>query len=270
MLSPVVRQLVADYGIDPASVAGTGKGGRITRADVLGFIDRRAAGGAPGQTRRTPAGSAAVGQTAEAPTAPAGAAAPASYPAVRDQRDEVVPFTNIRRLTAEHMVRSKATSAHTLVVIEADYEGIERVRAAHKDRFREEEGIGLTYLPFIARAVVETLRDYPHLNASVGDDALVVHRDVHLGIAVDLDQRGLIVPVVQERRRSVAARASPAPWPISPSGPERASSPPTTSWAGPSRSPTRARSARSSRRRSSTSPRWPSSRPTASSAARSW
>jgi 2-oxoglutarate dehydrogenase E2 component (dihydrolipoamide succinyltransferase) len=95
------------------------------------------------------------------------------------------------------MVRSKATSAHTLAVIEADYEGIDRVRKDHKDRFREEEGISLTYLPFIARAVVETLRDYPHLNASVGDDMLIVHRDVHLGIAVDLEQRGLIVPVVR-------------------------------------------------------------------------
>jgi len=95
------------------------------------------------------------------------------------------------------MVRSKATSAHTLVVIEADYEAIERVRAKHKDRFRAEEGIGLTYLSFVARAVVDTLHDFPDLNASVGEDALVVHRDIHLGIAVDLDQRGLIVPVVR-------------------------------------------------------------------------
>jgi 2-oxoglutarate dehydrogenase E2 component (dihydrolipoamide succinyltransferase) len=116
---------------------------------------------------------------------------------VRGPRDEVIPFTNIRRLTAEHMVRSKATSAHTLVVIEADFEAIERVRAKHKNRFREEEGIGLTYLAFVARAVVETLHDFPQLNASVAEDALVVHRDVHLGIAVDLDQRGLIVPVVR-------------------------------------------------------------------------
>jgi 2-oxoglutarate dehydrogenase E2 component (dihydrolipoamide succinyltransferase) len=95
------------------------------------------------------------------------------------------------------MVRSKATSAHTLVAIEADYEAVERVRAKHKNRFREEEGIGLSYLSFVARAVVETLRDFPHLNASVDDDALVIHRDVHLGVAVDLDQRGLIVPVVR-------------------------------------------------------------------------
>ena len=192
VLSPVVRQLVAEYGIDPASLEGTGKGGRITRADVLSFIDRRAAGvmaAAAAARREEP-----VGGTPAA--GPRRVAAP-PYPPAAGARDEVVPFTNVRRLTAEHMVRSKATSAHTLAVIEADYERIERVRRAHKDRFREEEGIGLTYLAFIARAVAETLRDFPQLNASVGDDALIIHRDVHLGIAVDLGQRGLIVPVVR-------------------------------------------------------------------------
>jgi 2-oxoglutarate dehydrogenase E2 component (dihydrolipoamide succinyltransferase) len=192
VLSPVVRKLVAEYGIDPVSVPGTGKGGRITRADVLSFIDRRAARGEPvaSAPRSVPGAAGALVAGSEK-------AATHSYTPVAGARDEVVPFTNIRRLTAEHMVRSKATSAHTLAVIEADYEGIERVRKTHKDRFREQEGIGLTYLAFIARAVVETLRDYPQLNASVGDDALIIHRDVHLGIAVDLGQRGLIVPVVR-------------------------------------------------------------------------
>ncbi len=94
------------------------------------------------------------------------------------------------------MVRSKATSAHTLVATEADYENVERVRRANKERFRAEEGMSLTYLPFVARAVIEVLRSYPHLNASVGEDALVVHRDIHLGFAVDLDQQGLIAPVL--------------------------------------------------------------------------
>ena len=132
-----------------------------------------------------------------------------------------------------------------------------------------EEGISLTYLPFIARAVVETLRDYPQLNASVGDDALIVHHDVHLGIAVDLEQRGprscrsSTTPTVSR------CAASPARSPISPIGPGRASSRLTTSSAGRSRSRTRARSARSSRRRSSTSRRSRSSRPTGSSAGRS-
>jgi pyruvate dehydrogenase E2 component (dihydrolipoamide acetyltransferase) len=194
VLSPVVRQLVSEYGIDPAVIPGTGKGGRVTRADVLAYIDRQAAGGAA-----SPATAAAsrVTSVPASSSAPAPGGDGAHYVAVRGPRDEVVAFTNIRRLTAEHMVRSKATSAHTLVAIEADYEAVERVRAKHKNRFREEEGIGLSYLSFVARAVVETLRDFPHLNASVDDDALVIHRDVHLGVAVDLDQRGLIVPVVR-------------------------------------------------------------------------
>ncbi len=107
-----------------------------------------------------------------------------------------MPFTNIRRRTAEHMVRSKAVSPHTLMVREIDYERVEQVRRAHGDRFRDEEGFGLSYLPFAALAAVEALADYPRLNASVGDDSLVVHRDINLGIAVDLDNQGLIVPVI--------------------------------------------------------------------------
>ena len=165
---------------------------------MLAFIDRQAAAevASPSTTSaiRTPV---APGSTAAETAFVAPSPAVGSYAVSKGPRDEVVPFTKIRRLTAEHMVRSKATSAHTLVVIEADYEAIERVRAKHKDRFRAEEGIGLSYLSFVARAVVDALHDFPDLNASVGEDALVIHRDVHLGIAVDLDQRGLIVPVVR-------------------------------------------------------------------------
>jgi 2-oxoglutarate dehydrogenase E2 component (dihydrolipoamide succinyltransferase) len=117
-------------------------------------------------------------------------------PPARAGTDEVVPFTNIRRRTAEHMVRSKATSPHTLVVREADYENVERVRRAHGQAFRDEEGFSLSYLPFIARATVEALHEWVDLNSSVGEDALIVHHQVNLGIAVDLDHHGLIVPVV--------------------------------------------------------------------------
>jgi 2-oxoglutarate dehydrogenase E2 component (dihydrolipoamide succinyltransferase) len=94
------------------------------------------------------------------------------------------------------MVRSKATSAHALVAMEVDYHNVERVRLAEKDEFRASEGAALTYLPFISRAVVDALRDFPELNASVGHDELIVHHDVHLGYAVDLDFQGLMVPVV--------------------------------------------------------------------------
>jgi 2-oxoglutarate dehydrogenase E2 component (dihydrolipoamide succinyltransferase) len=204
LLSPVVRKLVNEKGLDPALIPGTGQGGRITRGDVLAYVDRQATagGGSPGAAPAPAAPAAAP--VSSRPAAPAPAPVAGGYdsrafpPAVAGERDEVVPFTNIRRLTADHMVRSQATSAHTLVVIEADYEGIEQVRRREKDRFKEQEGVSLTYLPFVATAVVDVLRDYPNLNASVGDGALLVHRDVHLGIAVDLDRQGLIVPVVRQ------------------------------------------------------------------------
>jgi len=94
------------------------------------------------------------------------------------------------------MVRSKSTSAHALVAMEVDYHNVEKVRLAEKDAFKASEGAALTYLPFISRAVVDALRDFPELNASVGHDELIVHHDVHLGYAVDLDFQGLMVPVV--------------------------------------------------------------------------
>jgi 2-oxoglutarate dehydrogenase E2 component (dihydrolipoamide succinyltransferase) len=195
VLSPVVRRLLADHAIDPSTIRGTGLEGRITRADVEALIER---GGPPaavpsiGGDRTPPVPPSAV----PPPPRPARSATATSDGVRPGERDEVVPFTNIRRRTAEHMVRSKATSAHTLMVKEVDYERVERVRRAHGERFREEEGFSLTYLPFVARATTEALAEFPHLNASVGNDTLIVHHDVNLGIAVDLDNEGLIVPVV--------------------------------------------------------------------------
>jgi 2-oxoglutarate dehydrogenase E2 component (dihydrolipoamide succinyltransferase) len=125
---------------------------------------------------------------------------------VAGERDTVVPFTNIRRRTAEHMVRSKATSAHTMIAVEVDYSAVDRVRHAEKDRFKTAEGFSLTYLPFIAMSVVDALTEWPYLNSSVGDDELIVHGEVNLGIAVDLDFEGLLVPVIHraEEKRLVA------------------------------------------------------------------
>ncbi|HUI03603.1 MAG TPA: dihydrolipoamide acetyltransferase family protein [Acidimicrobiales bacterium] len=195
ILSPVVRRLLDENGIDPAGITGTGLGGRITRADVLDFIDARRAGGAPAPSTPAPPAQAAVPATAPAEV-PATAPADAARWSLAGS-DEVIPFTNIRRRTAEHMVRSKATSPHTLVVLEADYEAVERVRRAHGARFKAEEGFSLTYLPFVARATVEALHQWPHLNSSVGEDSLIVHHQCNLGVAVDLDHNGLIVPVVK-------------------------------------------------------------------------
>ncbi len=190
LLSPVVRRLIRENALDPSQIPGTGLGGRITRDDVLahlGTVGNAVAYAGPAPV--TPAPAAPAVQPMERPSL-------AVPPAPLGVRDEIVPFSTVRRVTAEHMVRSINTSVHTLVAMETDFENVERVRAALQSQFRTEEGIGLTYLPFVARAVIDVLHDYPNLNSSVGDEALIVHHDIHLGIAVDLQREGLIVPVV--------------------------------------------------------------------------
>jgi 2-oxoglutarate dehydrogenase E2 component (dihydrolipoamide succinyltransferase) len=193
VLSPVVRRLLNEHGLTVEQIDPSGAGGRITRADVLAFIDQRGAGGPP---RPAPAAPAARTTTAPAPAAPVTANGPATGPLAG--RDESVPFTKIRRRTAEHMRRSLDTSAHTLVVVEVDYDGVDKVRLPARERFKEEEGVSLTYLPFISRAVVDAIHDFPAVNATVGEDELIVHHYVNLGVAVDIAHEGLIVPVVHD------------------------------------------------------------------------
>jgi len=206
LLSPVVRRLIAEHGLDPAAIPGSGAGGRITRDDVLAAIDRQGPNGdgpvpvVYGASLSGPAASAGTVEQRLPVAAP-------SVPAPRaGERDTVVPFTNIRRRTAEHMVRSKQTSAHTMVAVDVDYSGVDKARLAAREHFKATEGFSLTYLPFIARAVVDALGEWPYLNSSVGDDELIVHGEVNLGIAVDLDFEGLLVPVVHraEDKRLVA------------------------------------------------------------------
>ncbi|MGI8983661.1 MAG: dihydrolipoamide acetyltransferase family protein [Acidimicrobiales bacterium] len=200
VLSPLVRRLLAENELDPVDIQGTGIEGRITRNDVRAHLDKA---GARSGTPKPAAGRPAAPAAAPAPVAPTPRAGGA---------DEVIAFSNIRKRTAEHMVRSQATSAHVLIAIEVDYDGVDRVRLAGKDAFKAEEGFSLTYLPFVSRAVIDALRDFPHLNASVGDNELIVHRAVHLGIAVDINFEGLIVPVVHDadgkRLRSIAREIS--------------------------------------------------------------
>ncbi|MEA3056003.1 MAG: hypothetical protein QOD30_1435 [Actinomycetota bacterium] len=209
LLSPVVRRLISEHGLDPSTITGTGAGGRITRDDVLAVIDER--GGSAAPTAPAPPPAAPAAPAAPAPAAPRPAPAPAA-PVAAGERDEVIPFTNIRRRTAEHMTRSKATSAHALIAIEVDYDNVDRARKPAKDEFKVQEGVNLTYLPFVARAVIDALREFPQLNASVGDDALIVHHDVHLGFAVDLSFEGLVVPVVHnadtKRLRAIARQVA--------------------------------------------------------------
>jgi 2-oxoglutarate dehydrogenase E2 component (dihydrolipoamide succinyltransferase) len=192
LLSPVVRRLVNENGIDPGAITGTGPGGRITREDVMDYIDANGA--------RAAAPAAAPPAAAPPPAAPAPPQAPAPAPAPRPapgERDSSVRLSKIRKLTGDHMVMSKATSPHALSVVEVDFANVDKTRLPIKESFKQSEGFGLTYLPFISRAIVDGLAEYPHLNASVGDDDLVVHNYVDLGIAVDLDYEGLLAPVIR-------------------------------------------------------------------------
>ena len=198
VLSPVVRKLIAENGLDASKIRGTGPGGRITRDDVVAAIEGGAA--------RTTA-------PAAAPAAPAAAAAPAAHVAaaprvVAGARDEIVPLSKIRQATGTHMLSSHAHIPSSFSMVEVDFANVDAVRSRVKGEFKTAEGFSLTYLPFIARAVVDALAEYPHMNASVGEQELVVHRYVDLGIAVDLDYQGLLVPVVREaegkRLRAIA------------------------------------------------------------------
>jgi 2-oxoglutarate dehydrogenase E2 component (dihydrolipoamide succinyltransferase) len=218
LLSPVVRRLISENNLDPAAIVGTGPGGRITRNDVLTVLDQ---GGAVAAAPAAPAQPVAPAQPAPAQPAPAQpavpAAAPAPTPAAQPaaragERDTSIAHTNIRRRTAEHMIRSKQTSAHVYASIEVDFEGVERVRSAGREEFKAAEGFSLTYLPFISRAVVDAIREYPEVNASFGENELIVHNYVNLGIAVDLDFKGLMVPVIHDadgkRLRALAREIS--------------------------------------------------------------
>ena len=219
LLSPVVRRLVAEHGIDVNALVGSGPGERITREDVLDHIDRNGLKAAPVvaapasvATAPAPAPVTAAAPVVAAPApapAPAPAQAPASRPAVvSSDREQVLALSKIRKLTGSHMIMSKSTSPHAFSVVEVDYANVDRARTAIKESWKAGEGFSLTYLPFISRAVIDALREFPHLNASIDGDNLIVHGYVDLGIAVDLDYTGLLVPVVRnadsKRIRAIA------------------------------------------------------------------
>ena len=224
LLSPVVRRLVSEHGINPDDVKGTGPGGRITRDDVLDFIDSKSlqpAAAAPAPVAAAPAAAAPVPASAAPAPAPAatpapGAAAPApaaSKPAaapavVSGERDTTVPLSKIRKLTGSHMIMSKGVSPHAFSVVEVDFANVDATRSKVKGEWKTNEGFSLTYLPFITRAIVDALAEFPHLNASVGENDLIVHNYIDIGIAVDLNYEGLLVPVVRsadsKRLRAIA------------------------------------------------------------------
>jgi 2-oxoisovalerate dehydrogenase E2 component (dihydrolipoyl transacylase) len=182
--SPVVRRTAEEFGIDIAQVEGTGAGGRVTKRDILAHIAGRS-GSAPELYTRD----RAVGPAVEP------RAAVTVYPG-----DEVMPVTPMRRMVAEHMVRSARTAPHATVVMEVDMTRAVAYRAARKEEFRRREGVDLTYLPIVMKGVSLALADHPRLNAVWDEERIIHRRAINIGIAVGLED-GLVVPVVKNADR---------------------------------------------------------------------
>ena len=159
-LSPAVRRLLKKHDLDVSAITGTGRDGRVTRQDVENHIETASGAASDADTTR-------------------------------------IPFDRVRKATAEHMVRSKATSPHVLQTIDVDFSAVDKVRLSQKDAWRAEHGYSLSYLPFVARALCLAIAEWPRVNARVDGDALVVHSDVNLAIAIDLSFEGLVAPVVR-------------------------------------------------------------------------
>src|SRR2546423_992594 len=181
-LSPAVRKLAAEHGIDPTSLRGSGMAGRVTRDDVLAAV-----------------GGQQAAATAQAPPAPAHPAAPAvtAPPRADGAREELVKLSVMRKSIAEHMVRSLATSPHAWTLQEIDMTSLVRYRETEKDNFKARHGVALTYLPFVAQILCEALKQFSWLNSTWTDEGVILKRYVNLGIAVSIPD-GLIVPVVKD------------------------------------------------------------------------
>jgi 2-oxoglutarate dehydrogenase E2 component (dihydrolipoamide succinyltransferase) len=189
-VSPVVARIASEHNVDVASVEGTGRGGRVTKKDILGHIES----GQAGQAAQAPA--EAPAQEAPSAAAPA-AAAQAAPPAEPQEGDSVEPMSAMRKGIAEHMRRSLDTSAHVTSSIEVDMTKIAALRQKLKKDWASSYGVNPTFLAFVARAVVDTLKDYPWINGELRGDSIVTRNYVNLGFAVELaDGKGLIVPVV--------------------------------------------------------------------------
>ncbi len=180
--TPLVRKMAAEHDLDLAAISGTGHAGRVTKNDVLAYLESPR----PAQVLAVPA----------APAAPGAAPAPVHAPVVDPwEGDRVEPWSKIRKLTADHMIMSRRVSAHVQSFFEIDYSRVAQIRQRNKAEFAE-RGVKLTYLAFITKAVAETLRKHPGVNAAVSGESTILRRDINVGMAVALDW-GLIVPVIQ-------------------------------------------------------------------------
>jgi pyruvate dehydrogenase E2 component (dihydrolipoyllysine-residue acetyltransferase) len=214
-VSPVVARIASEHGVDVNQVSGTGRGGRVTKKDILAFVEsggaqppvEEAAAAPPPAAPAAPAEPAAPPEPAPAPVQPEPAPAPpppaaAPQPAVAQAQaepgDGFEPMNAMRRGIAEHMRRSLDTSAHVTSAIEVDMSNVVAIRKKLKSEYQRSYGVNPTYLSFVARATVETLRDYPWINGELRGDQIVTRNYVNLGLAVELaDGKGLIVPVLK-------------------------------------------------------------------------
>ncbi len=215
-VSPVVARIASEHGVDPSQVPGTGSGGRVTKKDILHFVESGGAQQQPEQQQppapapeqaqpEAPAPAPPPAPAAAPPAAPAPPAPPAKPPAPAPVAagetlpgETVEPITAMRRGIAEHMRRSLDTAAHVTSAIEVDFSRIVAVRENLKKEYQAAYGVNPTYLAFVAKASVETLRDYPYVNAELRGDSIVTRNFVNLGIAVELAEgKGLIVPVIR-------------------------------------------------------------------------
>ena len=196
-VSPVVARIASEHGVDPSQVQGSGRGGRVTKKDILSFIEE----GAPAAAPAAPAAPVApAAQPAEAPAAPAPPtpAPPPPQPLAAEAGEQFEPMTAMRRGIGEHMRRSLDTSAHVTSAIEVDMSRVVAIRKKLKQEYEKDYGVNPTYLSFVARATVETLRDYPWINGEIRGEQIVTRNYVNLGFAVELaDGKGLIVPVLK-------------------------------------------------------------------------
>jgi len=211
-VSPVVARIAAEHGVDPSRVPGTGAGGRVTKKDILSFIESGAAA-APEQPA-APAPEPAPAPPPEAPHPASAAAPPPAAPAAPPPRvlrppapspevelqpgESAEPMTAMRRGVMEHMRRSLDTSAHVTSAIEVDMSKVVAIRERLKREYQQTYGVNPTYLAFVARATVDALADYPWINAEIRGESIVTRQFVNLGIAVALEGgKGLIVPVIR-------------------------------------------------------------------------
>jgi pyruvate dehydrogenase E2 component (dihydrolipoamide acetyltransferase) len=189
--SPVVRRLAEECGIDISAVGGTGLGGRVTKQDILRYIDEKRATAPPPAAELAATGLASIPPAAAAREPETRPAAGAPTP-----RSNAVPMTAIRRKTAEHMLASRRISAHATTLFEIDLTRVAHYRERHKRHYFERRGARLSFLPFIVKATIDALKAVPILNASVDGDRILFHKDTNIGIAVALEW-GLIVPVIR-------------------------------------------------------------------------